>query len=807
MIKRPLLCGVVVFVIGELTGLFPYMAMGLGMAGFLFLLWYLWNRRKKKQTMPVLILPLCICFLLGILNGGRCRIPDELQMFMEENEEETYCIVQGKVKRIEYRGNRHILVIQTERMEQEGFICSRSYTIKVYEDGSYDSEPEDEEQPEEWNIHIGNRIQCELKLLQPAVPTNPGEFNGKSYYQARGIDCLGFTNAITVLNEKRNPVLQGLTELQRQAQQVFYQSIPEENAGVMSAMLLGDSGELDSGIRKLYQRNGIAHILAISALHISIIGSTLYQLLRKLGCSYLAAGIPVMIVLVLYGWLTGFSGSTIRAVIMFILTLGGDILERTYDMLTAIGIACLWILVENPYRLWDAGFLLSFSAVLTLGIVVPVLQEYMESFRNKRVRWYLANSVLSGVTLQIMTGPIVVYFYYDFPIYGVVLNLIVIPLMTPVVVCGFLGLMVYPLFPWMGTVIILPCDWILNLFRCLCEATEELPGAILHVGSISIWEIGIYYSVLLTVFLLFKYRKKVPCFLIGLLYICFVLLQNDNSFIITMLDIGQGDCILLETPNHQHILMDGGSSSRSSIGEYIITPAVKYYGSGCLDYVFVSHMDQDHVNGVQELIALSENGGIGIRYLILPELAETEEDFQELMTQAEQAGIQIETVKSGDVLLIDQVSFACLYPDGISDESGQNHQSIRNSKNDNSMVVSVSYGDFDMLFTGDLEAGGERRLLEEHSLLSGNSYDVLKVGHHGSSGSSSMEFLNRIQPDFSLISCGRNNSYGHPHVETIERLETIESQIYCTVDKGAIEIRTDGRTMEFHFFNAEESGL
>lgn len=820
MKKRPLLFGVLAFVLGEWTGLYPYMAMGLGMAGVLIFLYIvlqgetrrkredsvflIQSRRKKGRAVPFLMLLWLVCFWLGLLNSFRCRLPDLVYQYMEDIGQETICcMVEGRVKRIEIQEGRRIFTVRTEQLGDSEVQWNQPYTIRLYERQGSDFVGKSKEC--NVPIFVGNRIRCELNLKCPTAPTNPGEFNGTGYYQARGIDFLGFADVITVTDETENLILQQLTDMQEAAQDVFVQCLSQENAGIMSAMLLGASGNMDSSIRKLYQRNGIAHILAISALHISIIGKALYRLLRKLGGSFVTAGIPVMIILILYAWMTGLSGSTIRAVLMFLLMLAGDMLGRTYDMLTSAGIACLCILLENPYRLWDAGFLLSFGAVLSLGIAVPAWKEVMELPRTGRICGYVADGLCASVVLQIMTGPIIAYFYYEIPVYGVFLNVIIIPLMTILVVCGGISLLLFPILPWVSFLLLQPCEWILDFFRTLCEFTESLPGAVWHIGAVSLWEAGVYYGILILLFLLWKHRKRIQAVLVCVLIFSYLFLPVKGPLTITMLDVGQGDGILIETPNHRHILIDGGSSSRSSVGEYILTPAIKFYGTGSLDYVFVSHMDQDHVNGIQELITMSRDGGISIQCMVLPEAVSRDTEFQDLILQARTAGIQVTTMDRGDMLLLDGISLTCLYP--IFRNSGIEDDFIpEGSKNNNSMVVSLSYGEFDMLFTGDLEVEGERILLEEEVLLQ-RSYDILKVGHHGSSTSSSEEFLERLGPDFALISCAKNNSYGHPHTETLERLEAAGSRVLSTVECGAIEIQTDGRNMEFHFYNADASGL
>lgn len=797
--KRPLLVGVMAFVIGELIGVNSYMTKGLGMVVLLILVYLIWYIRKEKSTMPFFVFAISICFFLGIGNGYRCRLPDALKEYLSAVEEESVvCTLQGRVERIEYKSGKRILIIKSNRMTNQQFISKKNYRVKVYE--TYQSGIGDtKESAVISDIHIGNIIECQLELWQPKIPSNPGEFDSQAYYRARGIDFLGKAGYITVTDKRQHLVLQKLTEMQNRAQQILIQNLSEEHAGILGTMLLGNSGEMEPQLRKLYQRNGIAHILAISALHISILGNGCYQLLRRLRFPPWLSGGIVLAILVLYGWVTGYSSSTVRAVIMFGLMLAGDWLERTYDMLTGIGIAAWLLLVENPWKLWDAGFLLSFSAVLALGLVVPLLQTYIEPFRKGKVRWYLANSILSGIVLQLITGPVVIYFFYDFPVYGIFLNLLVIPLMTPLVFCGFAGILLSMVSPWLGRLVLLPCDWILKGFDALCTYVEQLPGSVWHVGAIRLWEIGIYYGILVCCYLMLQKKYYIRLGVIMVCYCCFLILTPTQCLLITMLDIGQGDCILMKTPNQHYILVDGGSSTRSGIGEYVITPAVKYYGSGRLDYVFISHMDQDHVNGIEELIVLSEQGGIQIGCLVVPELALWDKEFQILIKQAEEAGIQVKTMESGDQLVLETVKITCLYPKSSEEEKDMKIGNY--SENNTSMVLSVSYRSFQMLFTGDLEIEGEQQLLEQSSQWMPQQYDVLKVGHHGSKGSTGEALLAQIHPEYAVISCGKENRYGHPHEAVMERLENNGCKTLVTCETGAVtfEISRNGISVETYF--------
>ncbi len=801
MLKRPLLCGVLMFIIGQIIISKGTIAWGLGMIPIGFIIWCI--RRNQSGTMPVLLLPIICCLVLGGLNGMRCRMLSPLQDYLdacyaESGQEEILCEAEGTVERAELQKGKWVLVLRTRQIRNERFLYQNSCRIRVYS--------------KEGDIKIGNCITCELTLKRLSVPTNPGEFNSRQYYLARGIEFLGYTDTVTVLEDEIHSGKQWLWELRARAQAAFREHMSENYASVMNAMLLGDSGNLDPEIKQLYQRNGIAHILAISGLHVSILGSMLYRLLRKLGLPYGTAGTPVIGLLLAYGWMTGQSGSAIRAITMLILAMIGDMIGRTYDMLTAIGIAAVLQLVEYPYRLFDAGFLLSFGAVLALGLVIPAWKELLKKnelaviYRTRKGNkvtekkttgklWIkgqqriagiirkVPDTVMTGIIIQMITGPIVIFFYYEYPVYGIVLNFYVIPMMTPVILLGIGCLFLAPWFYGGAGILAIGCEGILRSFSFLCRRIQTFPGSVWHAGNLSVWMLVGYYAILTGIYFLLKYGKPRPAVILGLLLTGMILTGRPERFRITMLDVGQGDGTLIETPEHQMILIDGGSSSRSSVGTYVIKPAVKYYGFGRLDYIFVSHMDSDHVNGVYELLEMMETGEMEIGCLVLPEAGRncTDSGYPELAETARKAGISVMYLQAGAGLKSGTVTIRCLYPA---------QEFLYPDANNNSMVLELSTEGFRMLFTGDLEQEGEWALEAESQL---GRYDGLKVGHHGSSGASSEKFIRKVCPQYAFISCGRNNSYGHPHEETLERFRKEAVRIFRTDEQGAIMLEMDSR--------------
>ena len=256
---------------------------------------------------------------------------------------------------------------------------------------------------------------------------------------------------------------------------------------------------------------------------------------------------------------------------------------------------------------------------------------------------------------------------------------------------------------------------------------------------------------------------------------------NTKTLEITFLDVGQGDCIFLKNGNGMKVLMDGGSSDEKKVGIYRIIPFLKSKGIGELDYVIVTHADSDHMNGIVELLEKRKESGIKINHLVLPKTGLIEDNYEKLVNLAEESKIPILYIKAGDRFQEGELRMTCLHP---------TIDFIPENTNSYSVVLQVEYGTFKALFTGDLEENGEEVLLE-----SGNLEDIflLKVAHHGSKYSTKEEFLNIVKPEISIISSGEGNSYGHPHKELLERLESVGSKIMNTAESEQITVSIKGR--------------
>lgn len=620
---------------------------------------------------------------------------------------------------------------------------------------------------------IGCEISLYGKIYQLNKADNPGQFDAESYYQSQGI-LYTFQAEQVISAYGKDSLLEFLTCLKEYFADNISNIYNERDAGILKAVLLGDKSSLRDEDQLLYQKNGISHLLAISGLHISMIGISFYKLLRACNLTFLEAGLPSGILLLLYGAMTGFGISTIRAVCMFLVMILGEILGKTYDMASAMALAAIIILVRNPLQARQAGFLLSFGAVIGICVVYPILQSVF------RVKKRAPQTILFSISLSLVTYPLSVHFFYEYPLYSMLLNFVVIPCMPVIMLSGALGMFMGCVSDKVGTILGIGAHLGLELYEKVGRSVLKCPFAVIRLGREQMWQMVVYYVILLIILLLLWYdRRKIYSLLLPTA-IFLVTIRFHSGLEFTMLDVGQGDGLFMRLPKGTTCFVDGGSTGVKNVGEYRILPYLKYKGVSKLDYVIFTHLDEDHVNGMRELVKMSGGmDGVSIGTILFPEIANPDDTYLEMWKLAEEKGIPVHTIGAGDAIKENNAALECLYP--FKGAYGDD-------KNNSSTVLQLTYGEFTMLLTGDLGFDGEKDLLDWDVL---EDIDVWKVSHHGSKYSGSGEFLEKIQPNVSLISVGRN-FYGHPSPEILGRLNDCGSSVWTTLDFGAIMLESDG---------------
>ncbi|MDE5907794.1 MAG: DNA internalization-related competence protein ComEC/Rec2 [Lachnospiraceae bacterium] len=635
---------------------------------------------------------------------------------------------------------------------------------------------------------MGSIVRLKGKLASFERASNPGQFDAYSYYQILGISYRLNQAVISAKSQNYNSLTQKAYQIRRFFSRKLSENLPEQEAAMMQTMLLGEKEGMDKELKALYQRNGIAHILAISGLHISMLGMGLYKLLRKCGVPMKAAAAASALAMVLYCTMTGFSVSAIRAVIMFSLQMGAVITERTYDMLSAVAVAAVLILINQPLYLKHSGFLFSFGCVLGIGLIIPALTE------GKQTIYPAVKKLLGSIAMMTVTLPIYLWFYYQFPVYSVLLNLLVIPLMSFLMAAGLLLLACSILCPPAVLPFVLLIKGILRIYEETCTICDMLPGSILTSGRPQIWQMVLYLSFLFLIALIKKKGSLILRWGIALSAVFLMILPTRSGLRITFLDVGQGDCICIKNEYGNSYLVDGGSSSVSNVGEYRIMPFLKSQGISCLEAVFITHPDEDHCNGIKELIETGKLQGIMIKNLVLPDISQNakEEAYLELEHLAALSGIPVSYISTGQKITDNQLTITCLHPTkGYTSKN----------PNEYSTVLSLASNNFSAMLTGDIEGEGEQMLIRFLQKEKTTPITILKVAHHGSKYSTENVFLKTTSPRIALISAGKNNPYGHPHSELVDRLIQADCQIYQTNQTGALTvlIKNDKMTVKTFF--------
>lgn len=782
MYQRPLLWITGGFVLGEILGLQSGTAAWiLGMlliiaAGGMFLLFRntgITVKLRKKSRSQILWGLLLFFVLVGYGRANQERDAWERSQEWPGYGQEWELF--GRVKQLREGEKRTDLVLETE-VPGDFLVCvDRKKTGNI-------------------QIQIGEHWCIRGTAEQFGGPRNPGQFDFRGYYRAQKLCGRIWADSLVKTQETHlwtDHLKEALRVLTVRAGNVLDTIAEPEAAGILRAVILGDRTRLDPEIKALYQRNGIAHVLAISALHLSLISMAVYRGLRMTGLGYGGAGFTGGFFLIAYAVMSGGSPSVVRASVMTLLGYLAAFLGRTYDLLTALSAAALLILWESPYQLTQSGVQLSFGAVLGIAVVAPALKK--KGF---------SPGMAVSLGLQLNTIPLILYHEYQLPIYSIFLNLIVVPLMGIVIASGMSGILLG--FRWTlgGRFAIAGSQAVLVIYEYLCRIASRIPGSVIVTGQPAVWKIAGYYGLLVLYFSgICAARKNKTKKVHGMNYLLWagmlllLIPMPQKGLRVTFLDVGQGDGICIQRGFHT-ILVDGGSSSEKKIGENVLEPFLKCKGIHIVDYAVVSHGDADHMNGLESL--LTEGQDIWIRNMVLPGAGRGDEIYDRLAAEAKQRGTTVLWMEQGDRLDVGGITVTCLFPQGAGAGVDGRVIPISSERNDHSLVLQTDYGEFHMLLTGDMTETGERTMLQAGWVPAG--IQVIKLAHHGSSSSSCQDWLEAIAPTWAILSYGNGNRYGHPHAEVTDRLKYLGIKDFRTGESGAVWLDTDGESIRFETF-------
>jgi len=652
-----------------------------------------------------------------------------------------------------------------------------------------------------WTYGMGIRLNGVID--KPFSAGNPGQFNYQAYLAQQSIYWNIKVNDVSqVQTNNGKPLFHHLFLLKEKMLNQIDVLFEQPQAGFIKAILLGEREDLDEEIREAFSILGLSHLLAISGLHLSTLAFLLYWLLTKMRWTREKTIYFITFFLIGYMLLTGASASVVRATMMTMLMLYGLVGRRAVSALQALGIAFIGMTAYDPMWMYGVGFQLSFIVTFAILWFFPMLYERLPLHDSR-----LKQLITLLIVTQAASFPLVFYYFHQYSLLSWVMNLLIVPLFSAVIfplalIIYLLSFIFLPFSLLFAKIINILLEW-LFLFTHWTASFS-----LFHFyGSVSsfLWAVMIYiiFAWLLLrnkireSFMAFTLKKNI-FWLEKLVFLFFISMMIWNTFVeqeglITVIDVGQGDSILIETPNHKHILIDSGGKfdfekeewrkrkDPFDVGKDIVLPYLHYRGIHRLDLAIVTHEDFDHLGGYLSLV-----DHVKIETFVVGQSFPLTEYGKNLQRKLKEKNIKIVHVNKLQAVQPDKYTKMILFPVDLK-HSEQN--------NDHSLVVFLHMYQTTSMFSGDLEAEGEKELLGKYLLP---EVDLLKVGHHGSNSSTSVDWLKTLQPKHAIISVGANNRYHHPSQEVLKRLIDTGATIWRTDKDGAILIHMnkDGYEIE-----------
>ena len=636
------------------------------------------------------------------------------------------------------------------------------------------------------------------------TPFESAEFSYRDYLNRQGVfGVMSFPTVIESEPGHGHWLLTELYQIKQRAQSIISKNIQSPESGLLSGILLGIDHTMPPDIEDDFRTVGITHIVVISGFNIAILASIFLTLFTPI-FGQKGATLAAIIAIVLFTLLVGADPSVVRAAIMgslFVLT--DRLVGRRNAPIPILFLTAFVMTLLNPNALWDIGFQLSFAATLSLMLFAkPLTKRVREWLKNRYsaagtriVMQAIGDSVLVTIAAQVLTLPLIMYYFNQLSLISILANGLVLPVQPLIMIWGGLTVLLGSFAPFVAQVF----GWIVWVFLFYTVQTAELLARIPFASVAVPYGLG---SLLLTYtsiggFVWFyqqeiEFRQKWIEAVrdnvgrratVGISAVVLVLgwqwqgSQPDGLLHVTYFDVGQGDATLIQTPSGRQILIDGGyfpTIIKRHLGEMMP------FGDRHIDMLIATHPDADHVTGLPELFDRYAFDQLLVSYLP-SEWEEKVGPYAQTLERAAGQGTEIVRPVAGDIVFVeDGLRLEIIHPDTELNSE---------SRNDNSLSLRLVYGEMTMLFTGDAEKMGESEIMQTGLPIQS---DIYKAGHHGANNASSREFLDQVRPQLVVISAGLDNRFGHPHPELLARLQEIGAVVLRTDTMGSIEIISDG---------------
>jgi competence protein ComEC len=604
----------------------------------------------------------------------------------------------------------------------------------------------------------GQRLAAEWRLREAVGFRNPGVFDYGAYLAREGIHVVGTGRADRVV-PLDDPTPPWPVRVKRRALDVMREALPPTSAALLGGLLLGDRTTLPHDLTDAFRRAGVYHVLAVSGFNVVLLASSVFTLLVVARAGRRVAATAAIVAVIGFAFVVGPEPSVLRATIMGVLVLGAILLEREPSVLNSLALAALIVLAVRPGDLFDPGFQLSFAA--TAGIVLMPLP-----------RSILLGALAVSVAAQLAVLPVTLFHFNQVSTIGVIANLAVVPLAGMATIVGLAGTAL-AMIAASGGNLLLNAAWpVLVALRAVVMVAASVPGAVIHLPAPP-WTAVMAYASALGLALFAWKRRANPAgrawafaTSAAMLFLTAAALEawpiirpGDGQLRITVLDVGQGDAIVVETPDRRAAVIDAGPGGphRLDTGERVVAPFLWNRGHLSLAAAVVTHADLDHAGGM---------AAIRRRFRV------ADSGIAETLSRAHLGGIEV-TALSDPSLVV----------------AGHDAR----TRNDAALALRLELGFASFLLASDITARTESELLRRRTPLAAT---VLKVAHHGARGSTTSEFLAAVRPLIAVISVGTRGTYGHPSPEVIARLVRAGATIYRTDRDGAVIFETDGRSLK-----------